>query len=354
MKKKIYILAPANTATGGPEALHQLAYSLKKKNFNISMHYLPYSQKKLIHHNYKRYRINYAKIIEDKSNNVLIIPEYYFFLNESKKYKKITKILWWLSLDNYLISKFRFVVPKLIRSIFNIPFKLVKFFNYLTLNKFGLLTYQSYIKHIFSIFNIKEFKEFKDIKFHYAQSYYAYNFLKKSFFRNTFYLADYQRKEFLHKTNNFYKFKENLICYYPFKSNEFINRIINFDKKIKFIPIVNFSTKELINLLKKTKIYIDFGFHPGKDRLPREALLFGNCIITNKQGSANNKVDIPITNEFKFDENRSNLLKINKKIINIFNNYQKEFLKFQNYFEIVKNEERLFNIQVSKNFNFLR
>ena len=38
----IYILAPASAATGGPEALHQLANALNKNfNFKIKMVYLP-------------------------------------------------------------------------------------------------------------------------------------------------------------------------------------------------------------------------------------------------------------------------------------------------------------------------
>ena len=33
---------------------------------------------------------------------------------------------------------------------------------------------------------------------------------------------------------------------------------------------------------------------PWKDKMPREAVLFNNCIITNLKGSAKNNQDIPI------------------------------------------------------------
>ena len=39
---------------------------------------------------------------------------------------------------------------------------------------------------------------------------------------------------------------------------------------------------------------MDFGFHPGQDRLPREAALLKNCIITNREGSAAFYKDVPI------------------------------------------------------------
>ena len=46
--------------------------------------------------------------------------------------------------------------------------------------------------------------------------------------------------------------------------------------------------------------YIDFGPHPGMDRLPREAALAGCVVITNCEGAANFEEDIPLPPEFKF------------------------------------------------------
>ena len=70
-------------------------------------------------------------------------------------------------------------------------------------------------------------------------------------------------------------------------------------KKFNFIPIQGMSSIEVANLLESAKIYIDFGNHPGKDRLPREAVLSGCCIITNSKGSAKNSVDICISKKYK-------------------------------------------------------
>lgn len=33
----------------------------------------------------------------------------------------------------------------------------------------------------------------------------------------------------------------------------------------------------MILTMRKAKVYIDFGFHPGKDRIPREAVMCGAC-----------------------------------------------------------------------------
>ena len=61
-------MAPAGTATGGPEGLHQLAYALKKNlNLNIMMYYVPKNVDNPVHGNYKEYSIDYTKNIEDGS-----------------------------------------------------------------------------------------------------------------------------------------------------------------------------------------------------------------------------------------------------------------------------------------------
>ena len=61
--------------------------------------------------------------------------------------------------------------------------------------------------------------------------------------------------------------------------------------------------------------------------MPREAVLFNNCIITNFKGSAENKFDIPIFNKFKFKLKYNELDKINFVIKKLFNNYNKEIKK---------------------------
>ncbi|KAL7537427.1 hypothetical protein ACHAXR_007818 [Thalassiosira sp. AJA248-18] len=76
---------------------------------------------------------------------------------------------------------------------------------------------------------------------------------------------------------------------------------------IKFNPIgkgaggrERMTGEEVVALLKRSKVYIDFGPHPGMDRLPREAALAGCVVITNREGAANFNEDVPLPSEFKF------------------------------------------------------
>ena len=347
-KTKVYVMAPSNTFTGGPELLHQLADDIKKiYKVNIKMFYLPLTDSNPIHKNFTKYKIDYSSLIEDDKKNILIIPEHYIFLKHSLKYKNIKKILWWLSIDNYFGYKFRNDYNKFFRSLIKIPFNLVKFFNKITNYHLGNLTYHSYLKFIYKYSNLNNFKELKQVDWHFSQSKYGINFLKK-YFKNLKYLSDYQREE-ITKSSRLKNFnKKNLICFSS-KSSDFIKSIESFHKQ-NMIKLSGLNDKQIINIYKKTKIYIDFGYHPGKDRMPREAVLFNNCIITNKKGSAKNNIDIPISKKYKFDETKSNLVQINNLILRIFKQHKKELKNFKNYKKIVLNERNKFLKDLKKIF----
>ena len=118
----------------------------------------------------------------------------------------------------------------------------------------------------------------------------------------------------------------------------------------KFIELKGFTSKQIIEIFKKSKVYIDFGYHPGKDKMPREAILFNNCIITNQKGSAKNKFDIPINKNFKFKQKYDDLKKINYTIDKIFKNHSNEIKKFNSYKIKILNEEKNFKRQLMNIF----
>jgi len=102
--------------------------------------------------------------------------------------------------------------------------------------------------------------------------------------------------------------------------------------------------------LRKSKLYIDFGNHPGKDRFPREAVASGCCIITGKKGAARNEIDIPIKDCYKFNDIQSEIPEIVKKINYIMSNYNSCICDFNSYKEIIKMEKEIFNSDVESIF----
>ena len=107
--------------------------------------------------------------------------------------------------------------------------------------------------------------------------------------------------------------------------------------------------EEVISLLKKTKVYIDFGNHPGKDRIPREAAILGCCVITNRKGSANYQKDIPIYQRYKVSEN-TDIPEIVDIIKDCLKNYKLRYKNFDNYRKVIKKEYKKFIKDADKIF----
>jgi len=98
-QSKVIIFCPPQKVTGGPEALHQLSDKLiRLGNRNVFMFYLP-KKKNAKPQNYSVYNTQEIDTIEDRQENILIIPESMTFL--VKEYPKSQKIIWWLSVDYY-------------------------------------------------------------------------------------------------------------------------------------------------------------------------------------------------------------------------------------------------------------
>jgi hypothetical protein len=314
----IYVACMPNSATGGPELLHQLVSKLNKRGINAKIFYLKFRQDP-IHPNYKKYIDTYVFDIEDNDENVLIVPETRTFL--LYRFQNIQKVIWWLSVDNYFVSRKR--LKNRIHS-------------FLGIKKF---------------FRIEDKKHHNDIAFHLLQSRYSEDFLRRFSITNYAYLTDYVRQDFIEKSKSVLpENKEDIVLYYPKKGKNFTRKIIASFPDFKWRPIVNLTPGGVAELIANSKVYIDFGNHPGKDRIPREAAILMNCIITGKRGAAANQDDIPIPEEFKFDDNNKNIAAIGQAIYSCIVNYDIEIQKFEPYQKVIRGQEDLFEREIDKIF----
>ncbi|MBQ3442413.1 MAG: hypothetical protein IJG33_04120 [Selenomonadaceae bacterium] len=77
---KVYVLAPGNVQTGGPELAHQFASTLI--SFGVKAHMLYYRLANTdfnindpVHDAYRKYHVPYTFEAEDKPHNILVVPE---------------------------------------------------------------------------------------------------------------------------------------------------------------------------------------------------------------------------------------------------------------------------------------
>ncbi len=330
---KVYIACPANYASGGPELLHQLGYILKLNNIDVSMLYIDaYVDKLPVADNYRSYNIPYitTKCI-DSYDNIVIFPE--TMTQYLYDYHNIQKVIWWLSVDAFWVNSFIF-------------------FNR------NLYLRHPIIKAVASIFagvaywnKLRRIKKDKKIQ-HFAQSHYAYEFLQKQNINNISYLSDYLRDEFIAKSNKLrHQKKENIVLFNPQKGIKFTNALIKRMPEVRFVPLNGLSVNQMIELLSTAKVYIDFGHHPGKDRIPREAAVMGAVVITNKQGSAKYYKDVAIDDRYKIGGDIDSLSEVQELILDVFLNYEQHKLNFQTYIDIILNEKNKFISDVSLLFN---
>lgn len=328
----IYIACPPKHATGGTELLHQLFLELRKSGKDVLIFYTEKTENP-IPTEFSNYDIKFTFQISDMETNKLIIPEIY--PNLAKKYQNIQIIFWWLSVDNYLKQQHRL---KLYKYILKIQFKLKrlsKYYNYISFNPKDKS--KSRVKH-------KHLKKHNII--HLYQSHYAKYFLINNGVQNIYRLTDYLNYDFLSNAEE-KLIKEDLIAYNPKKLGR-IGEILISELKNKYnlVAIENLTREEVIKKLGTTKIYIDFGNHPGKDRIPREASILGNVILTGKLGSANNNYDVSIPDTYKFRDRLQSIPKILNHIESIIHDYNYHYLQQSSYRNKILNEKNIFDYEL--------
>ena len=323
----IYIITPGNIRSGGAELLHQLASQLLCMNYNAFIHYVPtstaFNPQDPVDNAYKKYHIPYTQHIEYNHKNIVIVPE----TSSLSLYMspKMRRIMWWMSVDNY------------VNNLCNI------------LKKFKSNPMQSTVPKFFYFA-----KEDNDIE-HWVQSEYAETFIKNNGILNKriFKVRDYLNETFLMQASKIDMLKkENIVVYNPLKGFDFTQKLIKMAPDINWQPIRNMTPEQVQQLLARAKIYIDFGHHPGRDRIPREATISGCCILTSRRGSAANSNDIAIDDSFKFEDTNNNLLPIIEKIQDIFKNFLEYHAMLQLYREQIINEKADFERDVKAAFDY--
>ena len=315
----VYVLCPANNKTGGTELLHQLVYQLNKIGreayivYYFEGEYNKYSPTPTEFCTYiSQYKI--MSNIIDNEKNLLILPE--VCIGKGKKFKKLKKSIWWLSVDNY--KQMRGKIKRL--------------------KEYGV---KSFLKHIL----LNDFFDNKDLcqmEYHLCQSFFAETYLLEQGVerKKIVHLSDYVNDLYLKINSN--EQRENIVLYNPKKGLEFTKKIIQSAPNLQFIPIINMTNLQINTLMCKAKVYIDFGNHPGKDRLPREATMSGCCIITNNRGAARFYKDVSIDDRYKIEDVDSNINRIIATIKSCLDNYEIEEKNFSKYRALISNEKEKF------------
>ena len=313
--RTIYLLCPANVRTGGPEALHQLGRALRDLGHDARMVYVSRDAEPVVTPGvlrfapiadpmpdaYAPYDLPHTFEIRDDAANALVISEMWPRILRSVS--RLSPYMWWLSIDNGLNA-------------------------------------------------VRDFGGFDAIRSarcqHLCQSYYALSYLLA---RNIPGLAlfDYTASEHLAAAGTSQTPRIDRILY-PARGRWFTGWLRRWAPDLPWQEIAGFTPDQVRELFLTSKLYVDFGSHPGKDRMPREAAILGCCVITGQRGAAGNPFDVPLLARYKFKDSRLRIPEIARAIRTVMAGYDQCVVDFATYRRTIEGERLEFNAQVARVF----
>lgn len=304
---KIYIACPAAAISGGAELLHQFSQELTKRNVENYMLYYGNADGSPTPERYRKYGIKIAEQYIDETDSVFVLPE--VGVHEAQRCIKGKAAIWWLSVNNYIMC------------------------------------YRDRFSTTFDLFNVAG----QNNAFQFVQSQYAKEFLEKYFhITDAYFLTDYINDEIIERSRQDQEPRENICLYNPAKGLANVEPLIrNSRNDITWIPLQGYRPAEMADLMCRAKLYIDFGGHPGRDRIPREAAVCGCCVITNREGSARNDIDIPIPGRYKLTDT-SDTQHVLTCVYDVIDHYAERIGDFAAYRGRILGEKEQFGLEVDQ------
>lgn len=306
-----YILCPPYAVTGGPEALHQLGAALMELGHRVFMVYVSGNSSEIrfsasamenrvailpewenpTPDYYKSYKVPFASSIVDNDRSLIVFPEIYAHL--MKEFIGARKAYWWLSLD----------------------------YGLQTIGECGGL---EYLKSTGCMML--------------CQSVYAQRYIQENGFAESYLISDYTR---VISQVSLPDGREDVVLYNR-KGADVIEIIAPQLPDVEFRLLANMTGEQVHKEMSSAKLFMDFGLHPGMDRMPREAAKLGCCVITNRRGAAAYFEDVPLPELYKFTDPIGSVGEVGKTIRGIFADFDSHSSSLAKYRRRISTEREVF------------
>ena len=310
---RVLVACPGNVVTGGPEALHQLVDAMRRAGQNAFMAYWPPGRTFEKPPAYAQYDAPQTPF-EDRAGELIVFPE--IMPSEALRVRHAEAALWWLSLDNFLCRK----------------------------NVRPLRDWSQYWKR--ALRGQRPWNGARGLHRlrHLSQTEHATAYLRACGIEPEPLIDYINVRHFVDQTPWLIAGKQKRILYNPTKGKAFVDRLRAARPDWDFQPLKGLDREQLSALLDASCLYVDFGHHPGRDRLPREAASHGCCIVSGRLGSAGNDIDLPIPARYKFDTRAADFVERAVPLIeSILADFETHHLAFEPYRNWVRAEYGIFN-----------
>ena len=271
--RAVYVLCPGGVATGGPDSCHRLVSALNEAGATAFISYICDGGQSHVTPPYDAlYDTPVADRPEDADDVLVVAPE--VFTQHLRRFRRAHKAVWWLSLDHFVgyvgageADRRRRFRRHAWRSFLRLPTGRLKW---------------SEMRHVE----------------HYSKTGHALDYLQRHGVSGSL-LRSPLNDIFLRPQP--VRRRRNLVAYNPAKGMELNRQVLAALAPTPAIVLQGLSQAQLVRVLGEVKAYIDFGYFPGAERLPREALICGACIVVGRQGAAAHPADFPIPDAYKID-----------------------------------------------------
>jgi hypothetical protein len=324
---RVFILYPRGSASGGPEALHQLADCLFRNGVTSFLVPLPGTAGIEPVDAFKNYLVEEADVVEDTEGSAVVLPETQMRLAHTFTSAKV--FCWWLSIDNSDLWRSSFIARNTPATSLR---DLAKKSWYAAKTPHERISRRS--------FNAPAYK-------HLTQSAYARNYLSATLGVDAQMLSDYTIGDSTKISPRGDAAAGFTVSFNPKKGAEWVavlQRELQ-SLNINWLPIANLDRDGVRAALNRSDVYLDMGHHPGKDRLPREAALCGNVIVVARRGAGAFHEDVPIADEFKIQMSEP-VVNASLVLKNVRGHLTEAFAAQAEYRRSIERERAVFEAQV--------
>lgn len=302
--QRVAIFVPKGLRTGGPEAMHQLHRALLGEGKDSVLVPWPGMKNNKPVNEYSVYEPNWTTITRLRKSDIVVVPSdlgylpFWYFIFIMRK----NMFIWMLAVDFSFEKKFKKYETK----------------NYTLHSEWQIVKKRKkWIELISKIVNLdytKIRRRFLKIKSRIKKSNYLFQsayareiFMIENKNHSGLMLTDYIS---LRQVNNleessFCSCPRNHIAFFPGKSQDLSQLVLDINSRrgnlFHFIPIKNLNREQVVLLLVKADLFLDLGYFPGKDRLPRESIVLNCPVLLAKRGSARYYEDFQLTDQYLLD-----------------------------------------------------
>ena len=271
--KKIQVVCQRRLVSGGAESLHNLVLQLRGIGLRANLVYFPEVGVDEAQTSY--YFADYGLLptaLDDSRETIVIFPE--TLCMEALKLKHAQAAIWWLSVDNFLRIKYGNLWDK---------------WRY----------FKSVMRGERPFGGVKALRRLR----HFSKCRYDEIFLAKHgiHFERITGPISYRYIEASKCLDVWLRQKKDWILYSPETPKSILTLVRIELPKVALVEMKGYSSDEMISLYRQAKVFMDFGNHPGQERMPREAAVMGCFVITGMKGAAANDEDLPLAPKYKLN-----------------------------------------------------